>query len=717
MIPSGYEDFVRTHEELLEAFRGYEEKENDQDRVSYAIYPVSQDLATQPLPTQLQRLEKLRKDILAFLSHDIESYLWNHEGFQLFLVIEEEGHHQLPCHLRGVSFYGNNIEDEWYLVYLLQKASQHFNDIAVSIEDSDGQFLLIEASDHIESWLLPENSKHRVWIMNGELHVVPLETPGKTINGVSITSALHCLASGQSSKANPASQRAINERSLSVYPAKVLAHRHHVSCLLPSWVAQILSMNSQLIADAINAFEETSTDEMSKAIAKVPLPWESGIPLQVCDASMRAVSVVMNRTLYAQLQFKKFKAPRRFHPYVRAVATAQSSKANQALDRGLRIACGLVLALREQLGNVSRRKELLKHSQEQMDALLSMGLSSELISHCVRLSPDNSEEELAELVRFSHVPCVLAFNSVSHKINPEDVQEETKSAIEAILKEQVASDSDAWMFLDPEQLDKEMADRMAQFSSEPLNETMVEEERTEVSQKDELQTLADSFRSFLNEESDFDGVRPLPMAQEKQKQSTPQTVHDVIDSIDLEKLDLNCVNDIVSKALLETDVNRSNECNNKTPACAEEVKDSDDESDDESDEERDDSEYDSEGDDFETRESNEHEIGSSEGESEEDGDDYEAEMDAEIFQEEALRATFEDLLALRSSDGRESSSLGDLDDDDMDMHLLLNILKSHAESLGVPQGPAHALFSQLGAHLPVPPPINQERYTKTKDSV
>ena len=73
---------------------------------------------------------------------------------------------------------GENLEDEWYITYLLFQVSERLSlswGLSIETWDLDGQFLLIEAADSLPSWLIPENSKHRVWIRGGKLHVINLK--------------------------------------------------------------------------------------------------------------------------------------------------------------------------------------------------------------------------------------------------------------------------------------------------------------------------------------------------------------------------------------------------------------------------------------------------------------------------------------------------------------------------------------------------------------
>lgn len=72
----------------------------------------------------------------------------------------------VPAHLGGVTQFGDNVEDEWFIVYLLKHITQTFSDVAAVVYDNDGQFLLIEAAEHLPKWLDPDSSENRVSIRN-----------------------------------------------------------------------------------------------------------------------------------------------------------------------------------------------------------------------------------------------------------------------------------------------------------------------------------------------------------------------------------------------------------------------------------------------------------------------------------------------------------------------------------------------------------------------
>lgn len=65
-------------------------------------------------------------------------------------------------HLASNTNFGDNLEDEWFIVYLVLELTKRCEDLIVQIKDNDGDFLLIEAADYLPAWVRPENSENRV---------------------------------------------------------------------------------------------------------------------------------------------------------------------------------------------------------------------------------------------------------------------------------------------------------------------------------------------------------------------------------------------------------------------------------------------------------------------------------------------------------------------------------------------------------------------------
>jgi hypothetical protein len=66
-----------------------------------------------------------------------------------------------PSQLEGTLHYGISLQDEWFLVWCLFEISKTF-DCQIQVHDNDGEFLLIEAADHLPKWLTPDLAKGRV---------------------------------------------------------------------------------------------------------------------------------------------------------------------------------------------------------------------------------------------------------------------------------------------------------------------------------------------------------------------------------------------------------------------------------------------------------------------------------------------------------------------------------------------------------------------------
>lgn len=71
--------------------------------------------------------------------------------------------------LRGRTNYGDSVEDEWLIVFILRELSYKFSDAWIRIIDTDGEFLLIEAANVLPPWLNPEVADFRVSLARSHL--------------------------------------------------------------------------------------------------------------------------------------------------------------------------------------------------------------------------------------------------------------------------------------------------------------------------------------------------------------------------------------------------------------------------------------------------------------------------------------------------------------------------------------------------------------------
>lgn len=128
------------------------------------------------------RHEAVCAHVLAYADKLSQGYIWHkqHSGISLDLSPASPAaaasaatvHHR---HLQGSTNVTDAVDDEWLVVWILRQVSRNWPTAVIDVSDDDGEFLLIEAADHLPAWLTPQNAANRVWIHQGRLHLVPLE--------------------------------------------------------------------------------------------------------------------------------------------------------------------------------------------------------------------------------------------------------------------------------------------------------------------------------------------------------------------------------------------------------------------------------------------------------------------------------------------------------------------------------------------------------------
>lgn len=202
-------------------------------------------------------LEVRLANYLAFLSPIIEDFIWQKEPF--CLVIKPcKG--DVPAHLHGKTKFGDNVDDEWFIVSLLFKLSQVFPETCVSISDNDGEFLLIEAAHFLPRWINPGNSKNRVFVHKGKLHILPIPSnPGEVIiypaGTPTVLQALQLIFGVHKTEAAAKIQSTISQR-INILSAQSQNTQHHAHCYVPAEVKHVLDQKPSLISPIVQAFYE-----------------------------------------------------------------------------------------------------------------------------------------------------------------------------------------------------------------------------------------------------------------------------------------------------------------------------------------------------------------------------------------------------------------------------------------------------------------------------
>lgn len=279
-------------------------------------------------PCTPAQIEQFVKPIFA-------DHLWEHEPFHISSCKGLAAGSGAGVHLRGETKFGDNIDDEWFIVHALLEITKHFPRAVVQIADNDGQFLLIEAAETLPDWVSPSTSCNRLFLHGGVVHLISQSV--NATRSLDINVALGYVGDPSiTTQAPPAINAAIIART-SAFPGLAVQNRHRVHCYLPQSIANIVRYHSpQLVAEATRAFYlRTSEDAAACTTMKIFKP---SLETRV------AMCVTFTRCLYAQLVQQEFYAPKPFKEFMRT----NHGRDMQAANVGMRLACGFEILARKQ---------------------------------------------------------------------------------------------------------------------------------------------------------------------------------------------------------------------------------------------------------------------------------------------------------------------------------------------------------------------------------
>ena len=356
-LPKEFDDFVTSASDLLSQYKQNGAADSPKDFLVFRIFFDDEIVHQKTLNDYL----RMRKEVLEVIEPMMGGYVWHKDSLRIKVIIPEDNS---VTYLGGILEFGDCVDDEWFVVSLLYEVSRRFPEARASVTDTDGQFLLIEASAvDIPEWIGPENSDNRVWIKDGQLHIIPLDEAGKRRSGgIDVPSALAAMrtspsdSSRNSTLASHVVQQVIMARVVPAL-AKNKAQLHQAAVTVPLKVAKLLAVRPELLSAAVTGL---CTTERSKQTNKVisSMSYFGTSPLVT-------VSVPFTRALYAQITFQE-----RFHPppkFLNAQRVLQKklerdceekgtsgaswdAAASKAFDVGCRIACGLEIHYQQALG-------------------------------------------------------------------------------------------------------------------------------------------------------------------------------------------------------------------------------------------------------------------------------------------------------------------------------------------------------------------------------
>ena len=270
-------------------------------------------------------MKAVRDRCMSLVQEDVSRYLWNEEKFDLRVENETT--------LSGNVSVGDCVEDEWYVVSMLFRISKKMSNILIDVVDEDGQFLLIEAANHLPKWIEPDRMNNRVFVYEGDLHIIGLEQMSLESNAK--WDDILKFASSKITLANCKIRDTIRSRLRSVR-TQTLTHR--AWCVVPIRVANILESQPDIVPRLANAFysKHSSSSSSSKNQLRVTLQGFRTTKKKCCKCR-KIIRVMFSKFAFAKLRSCPFYAPKGCEAYV----PERTNSVHGACILGLKLCAGL----------------------------------------------------------------------------------------------------------------------------------------------------------------------------------------------------------------------------------------------------------------------------------------------------------------------------------------------------------------------------------------
>ncbi|XP_047505440.1 protein ecdysoneless homolog isoform X1 [Pieris napi] len=412
-----------------------------------------------------QEWEYLCNDLNVTINKISNGYLWNRDEFKIDVPLQIEENKINIEYLISLTCFGDNIEDEWFIVYLVYELTKLYEDLIVHMEDGDGCFLLIEAANCLPCWLKPDNADNRVFLSQNCIHLINPHLISLE-DDLDICSAVKILIDNcENTKASCEIQNAIQKR-ISGYPEKIQDTIHTAIVSLPKEIATVLKLKPSLISSIVNTY--CNYDMFEAKICK-----------EVNYTDCIDVSITFTKFLYAMLLHASLRKNVNKH-----YLTAQDEKKKVL---GYKLTCGYELIMNQSTQDIFLSPEYKKF----LNGLTNMGY--------FRNNIEGSQEykELLEKAKtnFLTMECPMnkhIYNEIC-KIKTEDSFYNIKQQL-SLGDFELTEDDDNWLNISPDQLDDVLTSRFGANTTDK-DKTI-----------NSAQNITSALTDFLKKNSDFEGI-------------------------------------------------------------------------------------------------------------------------------------------------------------------------------------------------------------------
>uniref|UniRef100_A0A336LLL9 CSON010150 protein n=1 Tax=Culicoides sonorensis TaxID=179676 RepID=A0A336LLL9_CULSO len=468
----------------------------EDDYVEYFLYPEV---------SSISELQKLLDEINEIVKEFSKEYIWHKDAFNLKIRDSEEDTVILEDTLKhidtssestkgpilhGVTHYGDNIQDEWFIVALILKLTKNFKGLIARIIDSDGEFLLIEAANHLPKWANPEKCEGKVFLFNGMVHIC---REAENSEDYSLVKMLEMIRTNSSKFCiSNAAFESIHDR-VRQYPENIRENHHIATLYVPLAIASILKNRPNLLSAAVLAFCNRDPIDQKVLRAMRYFPPEERV----------YTSVKFTKCLYAMLMHNHFIPDRRTGWNLPSVKAPE----HKAHLNGIKVACGFEILASQ--ANKATDLDSDKNWHRYLDSLKDKNYFQGLLEGSkdyVRLL-EKAENFYKEHCNSEKTTTFIAKETLDMLRNVDQDKSELISAQKSLPKE----DSDDWLNISSQDLDEMLEKRYGQ-KSVIQNKISNDGESSK--------TLSHILSDFLEQKSEFDGIdEPNELNEKKTKKS------------------------------------------------------------------------------------------------------------------------------------------------------------------------------------------------------
>ncbi|KAL4871012.1 hypothetical protein BDV12DRAFT_165106 [Aspergillus spectabilis] len=331
MTPMSQEDL----EWFKSTFRPIPKPELPDDCVEYSIHHIPSDPApaiVDKVADTRTKLMEVQKTAAELTKELLKDYIWQRDGFRLEIT-KSEG----AATLSGRTNFGDSVEDEWVVVYMLRELTKKHKEIWATVTDNDGQFLLAEASGALPAWLEPDIADNRVWIHQGDLVIIkPKNDKRRVTETISLPESKRIIKDEPKRLMRSTMIQEEAFYRLRNYPKQINENLHSALVTLPRKVAFLLHQKPAYISAAVEAFY------LRDPIALRPLRGKDADDLAFKPEDFVTVSTRFTRPGYAQVKSQDFPAPK---SWVSKLPSTENRKVYERAETGMKVACGFEMLL------------------------------------------------------------------------------------------------------------------------------------------------------------------------------------------------------------------------------------------------------------------------------------------------------------------------------------------------------------------------------------